>query len=359
MDPVLIVDDEKDNLEALQRLLRTQFDITATTSAFEALKWIQKKEFHVIVSDQRMPEMSGVELFEKIKNVAPESTRILLTGFTDMDAVIGAINRGHIYRYVAKPWDPEELKLTLRQANEAYGLRREIEQKNAELKKALEELSLLDRAKARFLSLISHELNTPLTVLQSFVHLIEERKSDLSGEMKAALSGLTNASNRFSGIVEDVLAFVKLEADSGLHLQPYNFKSAILAIKESLKDLEKKNLTFNLKCSNPPTPQCDPEKMTIALRKLLEDTVLHAPPKSSIEVIISEKPNPFFIHISRKGEPLTEEALNAFVVSGNEFHHHKGLGLGLAICRHIIARHGGKMGVEKRPGSMTLVSITL
>ena len=112
MDPVLIVDDEKDNLEALQRLLRNQYAVTTTNSPFEALKLIQKSEFNVIISDQRMPEMTGVELLEKIKNVRPATTRVLLTGYTDVASVIGAINRGNIYRYVAKPWDPEDLKIT-------------------------------------------------------------------------------------------------------------------------------------------------------------------------------------------------------------------------------------------------------
>src|SRR5712671_1325182 len=97
MDPILIVDDEKDNLDALKRLLRNQYAVTAMTSPFEALKKVQQEEFHIILSDQRMPEMSGVELLEKIKNVSPTSVRILLTGYTDVDSVIGAINRGNIY----------------------------------------------------------------------------------------------------------------------------------------------------------------------------------------------------------------------------------------------------------------------
>ena len=129
MDPILIVDDERDNLEALKRLLRNDYDITVSESAFEALKLVQKNDYHVIISDQRMPELSGVELLEKVKGICPDTTRILLTGFTDIEAVIDAINRGNVYRYVAKPWDPEDLRITLRQANEACMLRREVKQK--------------------------------------------------------------------------------------------------------------------------------------------------------------------------------------------------------------------------------------
>ena len=85
LDPILIIDDEKDNLDALRRLLRGQYDITTTDSPYEALKLIQTKAFHVILSDQRMPEMTGVELLEKAKNVRPASVRILITGYPEID----------------------------------------------------------------------------------------------------------------------------------------------------------------------------------------------------------------------------------------------------------------------------------
>src|SRR4051794_10330137 len=166
-----------------------------------------------------MPEMNGVELLEKVKNVAPSTTRILLTGYTDIESVIGAINRGNIYRYIAKPWDPEDLKLTLRQADEAFALRREIEKKNealhesnGELKKALDSLRVLDRAKARFLSLISHELNTPLTILNSYAGLLFDRKSSLPGELQKAVNAVSDASLRFSQIISEVLTYVGLES---------------------------------------------------------------------------------------------------------------------------------------------------
>ena len=80
MDPILIVDDEKDNLEALKRMLRGQYDVTIAESPIEAMKLVQSRLFHVIVSDQRMPQMTGVEFLEKAKKLSPLSTRILLTG---------------------------------------------------------------------------------------------------------------------------------------------------------------------------------------------------------------------------------------------------------------------------------------
>ena len=125
MKKILIVDDEKDNLEALKRMLRGQYDVTIAESPFDALKLLQSQLFHVIISDQRMPEMTGVEFLEKARKLTPLSTRILLTGYTDIESVIDSINRGQIYRYVSKPWEPEEFRMTLRQANEAFRLKKE------------------------------------------------------------------------------------------------------------------------------------------------------------------------------------------------------------------------------------------
>ncbi len=241
-DPILIVDDEQDNLDALRRLLRNHFAVTVANSPLDALKLVQREPFHVIISDQRMPEMTGVEFLEKVKTLRPNCTRILLTGYTDVDSVIGAINRGNIYRYItSKPWDPEDLRLTLRQANEAYLMKvalqeknEELSRKNTELNKALSELQVLDKAKARFLSLVSHELNTPLTVIHAFVSLLMERKSSLDREMEKAVSSLSQASVRFGDIVGEVLTYVKLEAGSPFIAREVNLLDMANSLKKEL-----------------------------------------------------------------------------------------------------------------------------
>ncbi|MEO5666894.1 MAG: response regulator, partial [Bdellovibrionota bacterium] len=101
---VLIVDDEKDNLNALRRLLRSHFEVFTANNGDEALELVQKQPpFDVLVSDQRMPGMTGSQFFERVQAFTPQSTRILLTGFADLEAVIEAVNNGHIWRYISKP----------------------------------------------------------------------------------------------------------------------------------------------------------------------------------------------------------------------------------------------------------------
>lgn len=350
-DRVLIVDDEKDNLEALRRLLRNHYDVTITTSPFEALKVVQVQEFNVIVSDQRMPEMSGVEFLEKVKNVCPASTRILLTGYTDIESVIGAINRGHIYRYIAKPWDPEDLKLTLRQANEAFLLRRELEKKNealvksnAELHQALDELRLLDRAKARFLSLISHELNTPLTVLGSFATLLEETKSSFPPDLAKAITSMQGASNRLGEIVTEVITYVKLETETGLSLQDFDLKQETLELQKGLeKEFAKKAIRLQIESDGSTTLPCDAQKMKLALKKLLTDACHRSPAKKVVKVDIKAKGRSISYSVSREGEALSAEAFQPLETAAQELHHHRNLGLSLAMCRLIIEGHRGEV----------------
>src|SRR5690606_21309364 len=158
---VLCIDDEKDNVEALERLFRKKYRVLTATSGPEALSLLAENDITVIISDQRMPDMTGVELLTESLKTHPDAIRILLTGYTDIDSVISAINSGQIYRYVTKPWDSVDLENAVRRAVERYELHRTIAEQNDQLKVANAELRTLDQAKSHFMYLVNHELKTP------------------------------------------------------------------------------------------------------------------------------------------------------------------------------------------------------
>jgi DNA-binding NtrC family response regulator len=118
--PILLVDDEPEILFSLRGLLRRDFELHTANSGAEALEVLHKHPVHVIMTDQRMPEMTGVELLRRARGECPEAIRIVFTGYADIKAVIDAINQGQIYRYLTKPWDPDELAAVLRQACDYY-----------------------------------------------------------------------------------------------------------------------------------------------------------------------------------------------------------------------------------------------
>lgn len=364
MDSLLIVDDEKGNIDALHRLLRNDYEIKSTTSPFDALKLIQAEEFTVIVSDQRMPKMTGVDLLEKAKHVSPNSTRILLTGYTDMDAVIEAINRGHIYRYIAKPWEPDELKAVLRQACEANHLRVELSEKNRaledsneELRAALDQLRVLDRAKARFLSLISHELNTPLTVLNAFIPLLEEQVDSIPGDLKKAVSSLGAASDRLTVIVQDVLTYVKIEANPEYQSQEVDLTKITQKIIAGFG--KNKIGSFQFQGPSKAIIQGDPEKLRIALGCLLADVASRSFEGEGVRVKLEEADASWVYSVFVKGEPLSEEALKPLETGASEMHHTQRLGMSLAICRIVIEAHQGTMQIVPAGEQGNLIRISL
>ena len=118
--PILVVDDESEILFSLRGLLRRDFEVHTAGSADEAQDVLRQQPIHVIMTDQRMPEMTGVELLTQVQGQWPDAIRMVFTGYSDIKAVIDAINQGHIFRYITKPWDADELKSVLHQACEEY-----------------------------------------------------------------------------------------------------------------------------------------------------------------------------------------------------------------------------------------------
>jgi serine/threonine-protein kinase len=113
---LLLIDDEERILTALKSLFRDRYHVFATTDGVKALDFIRRHHMHVIVSDQRMPGMSGVELLRQSRDISPQSVRVLLTGYSDLAAIVGSINDGEIYRFISKPWDNQVLATTIGEA---------------------------------------------------------------------------------------------------------------------------------------------------------------------------------------------------------------------------------------------------
>jgi response regulator RpfG family c-di-GMP phosphodiesterase len=155
---LLCIDDEPNILSALKRLLRKEaFRLLTAASGKEGLRLLAENEVHVVLSDQRMPEMSGTEFLKEVKVAYPDIIRIILTGYTDVDSISEAINEGHLYKFFLKPWNDQNLKLEIRQAMDQYDLIQDnkrlhdqVLQQNEELKKVNENLEsiILERTQS-------------------------------------------------------------------------------------------------------------------------------------------------------------------------------------------------------------------
>jgi response regulator RpfG family c-di-GMP phosphodiesterase len=144
---VLYVDDEENNLFSFKAVFRIKYQVYTAISGDEALKTLAEKPVQVIITDQRMPAMTGVEFLEKVIPLYPDPIRLLLTGYADMNAVVDAINKGKIFHYLTKPWNEEELDMTINRAYEAYLQRIKLKQENEKLGMSNEQLEFLLRQK--------------------------------------------------------------------------------------------------------------------------------------------------------------------------------------------------------------------
>ncbi len=117
---LLVVDDEPNVCDSVHDLLRRQFRVLKAKSAGEGIKLMQDNEVHIIMTDQRMPQITGVEFLRRARVGHPQAVRMLFTGYADLDAVIAAINQGHVYMFLKKPWQPEELEAAVKDAADEY-----------------------------------------------------------------------------------------------------------------------------------------------------------------------------------------------------------------------------------------------
>lgn len=149
---ILIIDDEAANLRLLRRVLGDEYSTFAAQSGQEGLEILKDEDVVLIITDQRMPGMSGVQVLEASQKIRPDAIKILLTGYTDIQALIDAINSGNVYKYIQKPWDAEDLKLTVKRALETFDLRQKNQQLVVQLQGALLQLETSSMATIRALA---------------------------------------------------------------------------------------------------------------------------------------------------------------------------------------------------------------
>lgn len=147
---VLYVDDERQNLISFKATFRKHYAVYTAQGGEAAIKILRERKIDLIISDQRMPEMTGVELFERILPEFPNAVRMVLTGYSDVQSIIDAINKGQVYYYITKPWKHEELKLIIDKALEAYELR--MQNKKLSIEKEELQLEAERQAKENILS---------------------------------------------------------------------------------------------------------------------------------------------------------------------------------------------------------------
>ena len=171
---ILCVDDDKNILRSLNRLLRKEdYRLLTASSGEEGLKILEENDAQIVISDQRMPEMSGTEFLAALKTKYPDVLRIILSGYTEVDSITESINKGHIYKFLLKPWNDQNLKLEIKQALEQYDLIQankkldeKVIQQNSKLKEINENLEKLVKERTKTLEIQNQALELSRAILE-------------------------------------------------------------------------------------------------------------------------------------------------------------------------------------------------
>jgi two-component system, sensor histidine kinase and response regulator len=297
-----------------------------------------------------MPKKTGVEFLNESRKYVPDAIRILLTGYTDIDSVIGAINSGEVYRYITKPWDPVDLANTVDKAIERYDLSAELKEKNAALATALAELKTLDEAKSNFMILINHELKTPLTVILSFLELLQE--TDLNEEQKKYISRISASSEKLKRIIDDVLMFVQAETGvMKISRKKSSLEKIFGDVAERFSDaLSSKNQKLKLSKKDYPV-KADPKVLGDALSRLVDNAIKFSDSDSTIELNAEEiDENRLQVSVTNPGKAIPsktiEKILKPFTLDEDIMKHSDGIGMGLSLTQALLKTHESQLKLE-------------
>jgi signal transduction histidine kinase len=378
---LLVVDDEPDLVHSVQDLLRFEYRVLGATRASEGLKIMEQEPVHIVMSDQRMPEMTGVEFLKRLREQYPDTVRLLFTAYADIKAVVDAINQGNVYRYISKPWEPQELQAVLRQAVEHYDLVAErkrlvaeLEAKNRELEAANAELSQANEMKKAFIKVASHELRTPLTIVLGLADLAQ-RQSEIAQPLRHWLERIYAGSVRLNDRVDQMMKLLlagrferslnRQDVDLGLLLR--TAAADVGTFIEQRKQTLELDLPVDLGTVN-----VEAEKLRDSVFQLLCNAVKFTPDGGSVRLAASRLSNGSAqIRVSDTGVGIEAACLprvfepffTRFDVSRHssgiyEFDR-RGLGLGLSVVKAFVEMHGGQVTVESEVGKGSTFTITL
>jgi signal transduction histidine kinase len=382
---ILVVDDEADVVKSVKDLLRLDYKVLGATSAAEGEKLLGTEEVHVVMTDQRMPGVSGVEFLHKVRGEHPDAVRLLFTGYADIHAVIDAINQGNVYRYITKPWDPEELQTVIREACERFDLLverkmmlNELREKNDQLEKINTQLREAGELKSAFIQVASHELRTPLTILTGLSKLALRAAGNggVSDAEKELLRRIEQSAQRLGKLVNQIVTQLAAEKfDAGLERGATDVSQLVRDAVDDVRPLvetRRQQLTVDAPLELG-TMQLDAIKIRDCLDHLLLNAIKFTADGGTINVRATRDgaSGPLKVSVTDNGCGIDDQCMprlfepffTGFDVShhssGTFEHGRKGLGLGLSVVKSFVEMHGGSIDVQSELGRGSTFTITL
>ncbi len=374
---ILYVDDEEKSLKNFARAFSEEFRVLTAASGQAGLKVLEehKDEIGLLMTDQRMPGEKGVWLLEKARQLQPHIIRILATAYSDMDAAIGAVNTGAIYKYVTKPWEPEQLEQTLKRGLEFFMIQRERDQLLHEKMSVLHNMMIADRIVSLGLLAagLSHHIRNSLVAVKTFLDLapakMQEEKMDINSLRnpdfwKEYYQNVQSQVSKINSLLKDLWA--ASETPSFQFADRVQLREVVVSTVESLQagfDAKKIQIDNQIP-GDLPELNVDKAKFYRLFELLLKDELVSLPVGSRVRFSGqlhngSAKPE-IHVQISDNGPGLPQEALRVlfdpFVVRADTPAEY---GIHLMAVFFIVYHHGGKIEAKSETGQGTTFNLRL
>ena len=379
---LLIVDDEVDVLESLRHLFHRRYRVLTAPNAAEALELLAQNEVQLILSDQRMPGMTGDVFLGEARSLYPEAIRMMFTGYADIQAVVNAVNQGSIFRYIVKPWDTAELEGIIRQAAEQFDLLAErklliadLSAANGRLVEANRELAESNELKSAFIEVASHEFNTPITIVYGMSELLRLTNPDRQGTEREIIERLAGGARQLARLVATVLKMMRAnDFRRTLDPAPVDLADLIRSVADQVGPfLEARQLVLRLDLDEAlGTFEIDALKIRDVFTNLLTNAIKFTPDGGRITVsarllgaddaevqIIDDGIGIEPRALGQLFQPFFTEFDPSCHSSGEFGFKKRGLGLGLSIVKKFVELHGGAVSAESTPDEGTTVTVRL
>jgi signal transduction histidine kinase len=354
---ILYIDDEEKNLSSFKAVFRKEYKVYVASSAQEGIEIMETHPINLVITDQRMPNMTGVEFLERIVDRYPDVTRIILTGYSDVEAIIQAINKGQVYRYITKPWRREELKETIDNALEYHFLKQENHGLIESLRKANTELD-------RFVYSAAHDLRAPIASLMGLINLAKD-ESDVA-QLKYYLSLKENTVWKLNAFIQEIIDYSRNQR-ADIEPDEVFFKDLVedaLSLFAQEDATNYKRVNFHLDIVQNVPFHTDRARLEVIIKNLLSNVLRFYKEDSTeqpfCDIILRIENDIATFQVRDNGIGIGAEHLEKiFEMFYRATDQRVGSGLGLFLVRETAHKLNGAVRVASIVGEGTMFSVEL